>query len=593
MCGISLIVNKNRQEVPIAVIKKMNDQVIHRGPDGEGFLLHKNFAFGHKRLFIIDNSEAANQPLAYKNNTIIYNGELYNYVELKNELIKLGYTFNSKTDTEVVLAAYNHWGVDSFKKFNGMWSFIIYNANKEELILCRDNFGMKPLYYTNTTNQFMAASEIKQFIVHKEFEKVLNKKVAKNFIEYGLVNYNEETFFENVYELRAGNYLTYTLQSNKVEIKKWYNIEEEVKPIKDNYKTAKVKIKTLFEESVRLRMRSDVNVGSFLSGGVDSSAIVCAIKENKLNNENFSTITSCFNNPKYDEQEYSDVINKATEIEGHKIYPQFENFIGDQILEKIIYHLDQPISSLSQCAEYEVCKKGKETNLKVMMDGQGSDEYLCGYNEFKETYLKEALKKFQFKSITKNLKMLNVLLNVKIGIKNIIDHKKIVFYKKHTFYKKYQKIKTVKELSFVQIQQTSLPAQLHSLDRNSMCFSMEARMPFLDKNLVEYCVGLPAKFKIKNNFSKFIFRDAIDYIPNKVRFRKTKMAFEAPEEEWMLANKEIIKEELNMVIHKFNFINPTFALDFANYCKGKISYNPVFFRLLAFNKFNHVFFNDK
>jgi asparagine synthase (glutamine-hydrolysing) len=592
MCGISLIVNKNNQPILEERIKVMNDLVQHRGPDGEGFLLHKNFAFGHRLLSIIDHSEKGHQPLMFGNNRIIYNGELYNYIELKNELTNLGYTFNSKTDTEVLLAAYTHWGVDAFKKFNGMWAFVIYDANKEALILCRDNFGMKPLYYTNTSSQFMAASEIKQFIVNKEFEMVLNKKVAKDFIDYGLVNYNAETFFENVYELRAGNYLTYTLQSNKCEIKKWYNIEEEVKPIKDDYKTAKVKIKSLFEESVRLRMQADVHMGSFLSGGVDSSAIVCTIKENNLNNEDFSTVTSCFDNPKYDEQEYSDVITSATGITGHKIYPQLEDLIGNKILEKIIYHLDQPISSLSQFAEYEVCKKSKETNLKVMMDGQGSDEYLCGYNEFKATYLKEAIKKLQFKSISKNLKMLNILLNLKIAIKNRLRHKKIIYFRKHTFYKKYQKIKTVKELSIVQIQQTSLPAQLHSLDRNSMCFSIEARMPFLDKNLVEYCVGLPAKFKIKNNFSKFIFREAIDYVPNKVRFRKTKMAFEAPEEEWMLANKEIVKDELNMVIDKFNFINPTFNVDFSNYCKGNISYNPVFFRLLAFNKFHNVFFNN-
>src|ERR1700730_14712764 len=209
MCGISIAINTSNKEVSEGLIRSMNDKVMHRGPDDEGYYHGENFALGHRRLSILDLSIAGHQPMQRKDFWIVYNGEVYNYVELKEELKQLGYSFKTGTDTEVMLAAYEQWGVGAFAKFNGMWAFALYDAGQKEIVFCRDHFGIKPLYFIKTGNWFLAGSEIKQFTTLPDFVPVLNKTIAVNFLASGLLNYSDQTFFEGVNELRPGHYLKY------------------------------------------------------------------------------------------------------------------------------------------------------------------------------------------------------------------------------------------------------------------------------------------------------------------------------------------------------------------------------------------------
>jgi asparagine synthase (glutamine-hydrolysing) len=391
MCGISLLINTRNQPVSNQLIFEMNNKVIHRGPDGEGFHIANNFAMGHRRLSIIDLSEAGKQPMKKGDDWIIFNGMIYNFVELRKELESWGHEFNSLTDTEVLLAACQQWGINAFKKLNGMWAFAWYRAAKKEIILCRDHFGIKPLYYTHSGDFFAAASEIKQFTVLPEFQSTLNKSTAVNFLVNGSLNYGDQTFFEGVQELKGGQYLTYNLISHKSTVQQWYNLPEASVEKEVSMDEAIKNIRNLFEDSVRIRMRSDVAVGSCLSGGIDSTAIVSVLNAKNLCAENFATVTSCYKNKKFDEQVYSDVVTKKTGFTALKVFPDLNNLFDLQHMDKMIYHQDQPFSTASHYSEYEVFRTAYRNNLTVMLDGQGSDEFFCGYDEFFVTYLRELL----------------------------------------------------------------------------------------------------------------------------------------------------------------------------------------------------------
>lgn len=612
MCGISIAINKNNNLLSETIIKSMNDVITHRGPDSEGYFFNNNLALGHRRLSILDLSSAGHQPMNYGNLIITYNGEVYNYIELKDELKLLGYKFNSTTDTEVILAAYKHWGFEAFEKFNGMWSFAIHDIDKNEIIFCRDRFGIKPLYYTNTENYFLAGSEIKQFVAVKEFCAKLNKRTAINFLLKGLLNYSEETFFENVKELRPGHYLKYNISTHQCTETKWYDLDKSSVLVTDDFKTAVKKVKGLFADSVRLRMRSDVRVGSCLSGGIDSSSIVCAIKANQLANKEFATITSCYKNKRYDEQKFSDVVSKKTGYLALKVFPELNDLLDMGHLDNMIYQQDQPFSGASHYSEYNVFKKAKEENIIVMQDGQGSDEYLCGYGEFFTCYILELLWKFNwleafhllkckaqhnrvsliretwifiksasFKKIKKIVwrkfgKIENPWLSPawqQIGINNIVDFDKI----------------NIRDLSIAEINHSSIPYQLHSEDRNSMTFSIESRLPFLDHRLVEYVIGLPNSYKIRDGYSKFILREAMDELPDVVKYRKDKMGFVAPDAPWLKENHVRVRAELQLIIAKTGIFTDDLIVRFDKFVSGELGYEPIYFRAMAFNRFINVF----
>lgn len=612
MCGISIAISKKNNIVVESIIKPMNDIISHRGPDDEGFYYGNNFAFGHRRLSILDLSIAGHQPFQWKNLWITYNGEVYNYVELREELRQLGYSFKTTSDTEVIVAAYECWGVKAFEKFNGMWSFAIFDDTKNEIIFCRDHFGIKPMFYTQTANYFLAGSEIKQFTTLEEFTPTLNKKAAVNFLTRGYLNFSADTFFENVYELPAGHYLQYNLSNHSIKKIKWYDINEAVTPVNITEDEAIKQFRKLFTESVKIRMRSDVTVGSCLSGGIDSSAIVSTVKADNLANEKFATITSCFEDKKYDEQKFSDEVTKSTGFEAIKVYPNLNDLFDKKHLDKIIFHQDQPVYSGSCYSEFNVFKTARENKMIVMLDGQGSDEYLCGYGEFYITYLNCLFKQLKFKSafglIKQKAKHRNHSFSseLKLYFRSAIFYpliekvKKVSGKKDNTFLsKEWQKLakansisfksKNIKELSIEEIKYSSIPYQLHSEDRNSMMFSIESRLPFLCPRLVEFSIGLNDKLKIKNAYTKYVLRQAVPEMPQAIRERKDKMGFVSPDALWMKNNSEIVKKELKDAVEFSNIFDSTFIDKFETFIAGNATYQPIFFRAMSFYRFCQIF----
>lgn len=612
MCGISVAISKNNSKVNIELVKSMSGKVAHRGPDDEGFHLGDNFAFGHRRLSIIDLSKTGHQPMEIDDLVITYNGEVYNFIELREELISLGCIFQSSNDTEVILKAYQQWGVEAFSKFNGMWAFALVDVKKGIVIFCRDHFGIKPLYLAETKNYFLAASEIKQFIDIDDFAPQLNEKTAVSFLAYGWLNYSEQTFFKGVNELRPGHFLEYNLRTHKTRLVNWYDLGKSIVKMNDTYTDAVEKTRTLLSESVRLRMRSDVRVGSCLSGGIDSSSIVSIVAKNNFGHPEFETITSCFEYKKYDEQVFSDAMVKYTGFKNTKVFPDFGHLLTNGHFDKMIYHHDQPFNGGTHYSEFCVFRTANEKELVVMQSGQGADEFLCGYDDFFHAYLDELIRSLRFSKLKSVLKErtqfrgsdfqheIKLYIRAKyfptwvkwakrlFGIKNITWLTKDWRAKAQKYSKDFQEAST-QELALNQMLQSSLPYQLHSEDRNSMTFSIESRLPFLDHRLVEYCIGLPTDYKFRKGFTKAVLRDAMGDLPEIVKSRKHKMGFMFPDEEWMLSNPSLIRMELEKAIKTTNVFNADLLNRFDRFVDGELRYEPIYFRAIVFSHFCEIF----
>jgi asparagine synthase (glutamine-hydrolysing) len=570
MCGISGIINKNYEKVALEEIKKINNLIKHRGPDDEGFYLEKNFAFGHRRLSIIDLTYNAHQPMEYKNQYVItYNGEIYNYVEIKEELLKEGYTFKSNSDTEVILASYDKWGFDCVNKFNGMWAFAIYDKRKNIIFCSRDRFGIKPFYYTEVGDKFIFGSEIKQLL---EFysERVVNKRILINYLVTGYEDYTKETFFENIFKLEQAHNLVYDLSTNKYYLKKYYDIFNN-KNIFDEEQAIKV-FKKDFYNSIKLRMRSDVKIGTCLSGGLDSSsiaAIASNIYSEKSNNK-FIAIHAKSSEIKNDESIFAKEVSEYCNLDLKIINPSNKEF--KEILDEVIYILEEPFGGLSIFMQYFVMKKAKEIGCKVMLDGQGADEILLGYERYYPAYLMNLGFFDFFKGVimsVRNSKLSLIQLiqyffyftNSKLRLNSLI--KKNNFLKKE--YLKLIDLNIIENLSknyfnifnlqYIEIFKTQLSHLLKYEDKNSMYHSIETRLPFLDFNLVETTLLIDNKLKMKNGWTKYILRKAIEKkLPNKVVWRKNKFGFEAPTKNWLDSIECDMKEEIknSIIINKIS-----------------------------------------
>lgn len=594
------------------MIQAMNDKVIHRGPDDEGFYLKENFALAHRRLSILDLSKAGHQPMERGGFCITYNGEVYNYIELKQELQSLGHQFSSGTDTEVILAAYKQWGTESFGRFNGMWAFAIFDAEKNRIILSRDHFGIKPLYYWRNKDYFCSFSEIKQLTAFDFFTPVLNKGAAVNFLTNGWLNYSSETFFDGVNQVLPGHYLEYDLSRNNWKMVRWYDLEKKAKKINQSFDEASEKFRELLVDSIRIRMRSDVNVGSCLSGGLDSSSIVSLVHSNKLANESFKTITSCYTDKKFDEQKYSDVITAKTKFESLKVFPQLNELNSAGHLDKIIYHQDQPIPNCSHYSEFKVFQEASDNSLIVMLDGQGSDEFLCGYTRFKQVMVSDLLYKGKFGKALRSLKLnadanastlkrqLKIFLGTTYYAPWVNKIKSLLGLHKHRYLSaewnslanktsKFWFSPTIRRQSLNEVQFTSIPYQLHSEDRNSMLFSIESRLPFLDPRLVEFGIGLPPEYKYNSGITKFILRESVRELPDEIRNRKDKMGFVAPEEQWIKDNALTVRTAIEELVTGYNVFTVALLQDFDKFLKTGSDYQPVFFRAFSFLRFCKIF----
>lgn len=563
MCGITGIINLNKNQTDKNLIKEMNDLIKYRGPDDEGFYYddENGLAFGHRRLSILDLSSLGHQPMSSKNGDlwIVYNGEVYNYIELKDELLQKGYVFESKTDTEVILKAYQEWGEDCVKKFNGMWAFAIWDKVNKKLFCSRDRFGVKPFYYFYNNNVFVFGSEIKQILLHPEYKFSVNKAALYDYIAFGHFNISEETFYENINQLFGAHSLVLDLSSSesKLKIHQYWDINLNKKSVNfSDKKKYTRKFYELFYDSVKLRLRSDVPVASCLSGGLDSSSIVCMVNKQLKETTKHppqETYSSCYEDKRFDESKYVKIVEDNLDIKPHRVYPTPEDF--KNTLENIVWHMDSPTVNGSIYSQRCVFKAAHENGIKVMLDGQGGDEVLAGYHSYFPYYLVQLIKEFNFIQFLKELYYLRKIHKQRLNeiITNISalakkhTHKSSIDWLDNDFQNSCQNLSTslklkhrdycsdkLKNILYKLIRYTNMPALLHYEDRNSMTFSVESRVPFLDYKLVEYAFTLPGSLKIKNGTTKIILRSALkNLLPEEILKRQDKMGFESPDSVWI------------------------------------------------------------
>ena len=565
MCGISGIINKNNKSVEELLILQMTDIIAHRGPDSSGSYLYKNIAFGHRRLSILDLSSSGHQPMKYLDDLVItYNGEIYNFIEIREELIQKGYIFDSNSDTEVILKAYHCWGKTCVNYFNGMWSFSILDI-KQKIVFCsRDRFGVKPFYYIENNDLFSFGSEISQLLPFLP-NRILNKKVALDYLISGIEECSNETFFKDIYLLKGGHNLVFDLQTNSYEIERYYNLK-----LSDQKNTSVDDYIQELKRSITLRLRSDVKVGTCLSGGIDSSTISSfASKLYQNSNEKFMAIHAKSSEYKTDESEFAKIVSKIANINLNFVEPSYSDFKSNIL--SIIKIQQEPFGSLSIIMQYFVFKKAKELGCIVMLDGQGGDETLLGYERYYPAIVKSK------KGIAKLKALLQSSKNSRLSLLDTIKYqyyfsnyklrlKRLKF--KNSFYKseilneyESEELRIISEsyndISILQkneIESSQLPHLLKYEDRNSMANSIESRLPFLDYKLVELSLNTNNSLKIKDGWTKFILRKAAETIlPKEIVWRKTKLGFNAPEKTWTKEfENEMIKEiEQSEILNNF------------------------------------------
>lgn len=564
MCGIAGIVSQNKDILTYQQIKKMTDAIEHRGPDGEGQWIDETetVGLGHRRLSIIDLSDAGSQPMHYLDRySIVFNGEIYNYIEIRDFLKTKGYTFRSDSDTEVLMANFDYKREKCLEDFDGMFAFAIWDKHEQTLFCARDRFGEKPFYYYQNNESFYFGSEMKT-LWSVGVPKETNGRMLFNYWHFNyLLNPNDlsETFYRNIFILEPSHYIIIDRNGTIKEKRRYWDIDYSNQDKSIDFNVAKDTFFNLFETSISRRLRSDVAVGTSLSGGLDSSATVCMINHMKINSIEQKTFSARFPNFKKDESIYIDKVLSTVNAKGISCYPTAESMLAN--VEKIAYHQEEPFGSLSIAAQFEVMQLARQNGVIVMLDGQGADEYLCGYHGLIDTFFIE-LKKNNRKLYSQQLKtykevhatneindlsrrmrnnliketlsdsMINKLLGIKSGVDNLLkkDAKKDLHsqYKKEQFQKQF-KSSNLNEMLYDATFKGGLQELLRYADRNSMAHSLEVRLPFLSHKLVEYVFTLPSVYKVNNGFSKYILREVMnDIVPKEIVWRKDKIGYEPP-----------------------------------------------------------------
>ena len=661
MCGIAAIVSK--ESFIANSLKKMANVISHRGPDDQGYyftngnensvhlggddtpsnVYHSNHSYtpknnidkdldsrfklglAHRRLSILDLSPSGHQPMSINNDRfwIIYNGEVYNYLEVKSDLINKSHEFKSNSDTEVILAAYAEWGPDCFNKFVGMWSLIIYDSLKNELFASRDRYGIKPLYYwLSPKNNLHFASEIKQFTVLDEWKSTMNSQRVSDYLAYAFTDHTDETMFQGVYQVPGGHSIRLNLsnlefQSPQLTYNRWY--QSNPQNFKGSFTDACFEFNSKFKQSIDLHLRSDVPIGSALSGGLDSSAIVCEINsilKAKGAQHLQKTFSSCSTHEKFNEREWMDVVINHTKIDASFVYPNMDRLF--ELTEDLIWIHDEPYQSQSVYLGYHVFELAKQNGVKVLLNGQGADEYLGGYGQFTTTTFSQLLKALKLKTLIEEIR--NAKSNWNYNSKNIIPkllynlqpyrskeyftHKKRNPFSSYINYKELGvdpkhpnsiipiKLRSIKNISDYHLFHNPLNKYLKWEDRNSMSNSIEARVPFLDHRLVEFCQSLNVEYLEKGGERKRILRQGLkELLPKKIKERKDKKGFVTPEEKWVKSHPKLFRKKLIDSIDKsFGIINPKILDHFDRIISGDIPFDYSYWRFTVFsewlNKFN-------
>ncbi|MDP3732024.1 MAG: asparagine synthase (glutamine-hydrolyzing) [Candidatus Omnitrophota bacterium] len=565
MCGIAGIINFGARPIEDTDFRQLSNSLIHRGPDDSGEYKYNSerisVVFVHRRLKIIDLSPQAHQPMSNENGRLwlMYNGEIYNYIELRNELISLGHAFKSHSDSEVVIHAYEEWGKDCLDKFIGMWAFAIWDEPSQVLFCARDRIGMKPFYYNfKPDNNFIFASELKSFLCLKK-EWSLNHNAVYSFLKLGYC-LNSETWIKEIKSLSPGHYLY--LKDGNLEINSYWDPDHFTVREYDEIDIKK-KLRQALEDSISLHSRSDVKIGAYLSGGIDSSSIVALMC--RKSGKPVQTFSGIFNEgSKYDETAYITGMEKAYSLKGKHILITQDRFM--ETMNELAWSLDEPIVGPGSYAQFCVCETIKSEGFKVVMGGQGGDELFGGYTSYLTgipssasgltkqdshingnpiSYLNNI--RFQIEarllSAKRLLKKSVSLSRLRIESElnpDILDNVDIAFRQRLEDCPLKTEDMLLWDLKYY------LPALLQVEDRIGMAFSIETRLPLLDYRIVELSLSIPFYLKINKYSTKYILRESVkDLLPDEIYSRRDKMGFPTPMDKWLKEEgiKDALREE--------------------------------------------------
>ena len=544
MCGILGSINFDNKDL----FKNSLELLNHRGPDNKSIYEYKNILFGHTRLSIIDLETQSNQPMEVDNLVIIFNGEIYNYIEIKEELLKLGYKFKTNSDTEVILKSYQEWGQSCVERFNGMWAFSILDKDKNILFLSRDRLGVKPLYYIHKEYKFIFASEIKALLPFLE-NKIANKDELIRYLIYGAQEHKKETMFKDIYRFPSSHNMIYDIKNRKFELNKYFSFFPKDNKTLEN--EAIKQLKDLIDNSIELRLRSDVKIGMALSGGVDSNIIVSNVHTKNPQIESFSSIYE--DNDQINENANIDKTVKKLNLNQHYVLSDIDGLIKD--IEHIVYMQDEPFDTLGIYAQYRVYDDMKKAGVKVSLDGQGADEIFAGYGTYRAVIMRENFFKINFWMDYLRYYKPFLFQDIKLCVLSFFPtlFEKLYFKKRaKKLFNKKQIFISSKKSSFYDFKNLNkkllndvleyLSVLLRYVDRNSMSKSIESRGPFLDYRVVEFALSLPSSLKYKDGFSKYILRKTFENIVDKnIIWNKEKKGFPVPQNKWC-NNVEFLKK---------------------------------------------------
>ena len=597
MCGISGIIlshpsgsNEDSRDYLSRQLVKMSGALEHRGPDGEAYWVDPDgrAGFGHRRLAIIDLSREAAQPMQYGGRyTLVLNGEIYNYIELKNELAAKGYSFRTKSDTEVLLAAYDCYQEECLQYLDGMFAFALWDAVEQSLLIARDRFGEKPLYYRFDETEFSFASERKALWA-AGLPKKVNQPLLLNYLVLGYTQTPLDrtiTFFQDVYSLPPAHYLKLPRTGFGFELHCYWDCNKESRSAMSEA-AAVDRFRDLLQVSVKRRLRSDVPLGSCLSGGLVSSSILAAICRLEGTNQASQSFSSVYPGFEKDESSFIKLVAEKFNVRSHLETPDADRLIRD--LETLCYYQEEPFGSASVFSQYCVFRLAAENGVKVLLDGQGADEILAGYGKYIHWYLQELLrssprrlyqeqKAFKHNGVPFSWGWKNYAAALfpvqaaqrleKRELHQLQHHPDIAEEFRHQFLDPqslYKPLVTrLNDMLYFSTFQSGLEELLRYADRNSMAHGREVRLPFLSHELVEFVFSLPSCYKIHDGWTKYLLRRTMDAdLPQKITWRKEKTGFEPPQRSWMensrlqewimeakksLVGKKVLKPE---VLHK-------------------------------------------
>jgi asparagine synthase (glutamine-hydrolysing) len=607
MCGIAGVVSTERDFACAAATKRMLNAQRHRGPDGEGSWSARvgNFkvALGHLRLAIIDLTEGGHQPMFLPDGSqgLIFNGEVYNYKELRSELEELGVAFHTQSDTEVLLWALATWGEDAFKKFNGMWAIAWVDLRKRTLLLSRDRFGIKPLYLYRRDGTLFFASEIKAILAGSGERFGVNAQTVGRFLYQSLLDAQRESFFSGIEALPAGHNLRLALDGTtrpEAVLASYWTLASANGFV--GHQQGIEAVRATFLDAVRLRLRSDVPVGILLSGGMDSSSIAAAMRQTLGRDADLHAISAVSGRPEYDETPFIETVSHHLACPVHYVHLRHNPAEWFDLLDAVIYANDEPVGSFSPVAHYLLMEEAKRLGITVILSGQGGDENLCGYFKFVVFYLQQlskgghwlsALKvlsdflrngtvfsQFKLSEAKRYLPRFVKPAEIDICGPRLQDHNFVVATGLGNG--------SLADRQRIDLTRLSVPALVHYEDRASMTWSREIRLPFLDYRLVQLLLSLGPELKLRDGWTKWVFRKAMEsYLPGSIVWRKDKQGFTIPQAQWL---KDELREKVESLIGGGMLSSDMGLIDrqalerrYRAYCKqppnhGAISFKDIF-----------------